>query len=292
MIKLYKIIQIMLVLFMASTFISAQNSDTSKKKKDPDADFKNKTVDELAKDLANPNTPLTSLKFKTQFRAYTGELNGASSENGSLTLLQPTLPFPFKNGNKLWVRPGIPYYFNQPSYNGTEFISNSGLGDIVIDFQYGGTLKSGILWSVGATTTMPTATKSELGINQWAVGPGFQLGYVSKKAVLGWFINHQFGLGSDPQDFSLTTLQVFAVFLPAGGWNVGSAPIITYNYELDSWAVPLNIAFGKTIKINDRPWKFAIELNYYVKQNSQFGPEWMLGINIAPGVENVIANWL
>ena len=75
-------------------------------------------------------------------------------------------------------------------------------------------LKSGILWSVGATTTMPTATNSSIGINQWAVGPGFQLGYISKKAVLGWFINYQFGLGNEPQEFSLTTLQIFAVFLP------------------------------------------------------------------------------
>ena len=291
MTKPFKIIQIMLVLLIASTFLTAQIADKNKKQKYHDADFKNKTVDELAKDLANPNTPLTSLKFKTQFRGYTGDLTGASDVNGSLILLQPTLPFPFKNGNKLWVRPGITYYFNQPTYDGNGFVSNSGLGDIVVDFQYGGTLKSGILWSVGATTTMPTGSKNELGINQWALGPGFQLAYVSKKTVLGWFVNYQFGIGNEPQDFSLTTLQIFAVFLPTGGWNIGSSPIITYNYESDSWAVPLNFAFGKTFKINDRPWKFALEINYFIEQTLPFEPQWMLGINIAPVVENVIANW-
>ncbi len=291
MIKRYKIFLIMLVLLIASTFVTPQISETSKKNKNLDTDFRNKTVNELAKDLANPNTPLTSLKFKTQLRTYTGSLAYATEQNGSLTLLQPTLPFPFKNGNKLWVRPGITYYFSQPEYNGTEFISNSGLGDIVFDFQYGGILKSGILWSVGATTTMPTATNSSIGINQWAVGPGFQLGYISKKAVLGWFINYQFGLGNEPQEFSLTTLQIFAVFLPTGGWNIGSSPIITYNNELESWTIPLNFVIGKTYKINDRPWKFSVEINYYIEQAMPFEPQWMLGINIAPVVENVIANW-
>ncbi len=68
MIKRYKIFLIMLVLLIASTFVTPQISETSKKNKNLDTDFRNKTVNELAKDLANPNTPLTSLKFKTQLR--------------------------------------------------------------------------------------------------------------------------------------------------------------------------------------------------------------------------------
>ena len=52
------------------------------------------------------------------------------------------------------------------------------------------------------------------------------------------------------------------------------------------------IPVGKTIKINGRPWKFAVELNYYVTHYDTFGPQWMIGVNIAPVVKNVIANWI
>jgi len=63
-----KITNLMLMLLLASTLAFAQSSDSSKT--NSDTDFKNKSIEELAKDLANPNTPLTSLKFKTQFRAW------------------------------------------------------------------------------------------------------------------------------------------------------------------------------------------------------------------------------
>jgi len=34
-----------------------------------------------------------------------------------------------------------------------------------------------------------------------------------------------------------------------------------------------------------------VEINYYVDQPDPFGPEWMIGFNIAPLVKNVMAGW-
>jgi len=34
-----------------------------------------------------------------------------------------------------------------------------------------------------------------------------------------------------------------------------------------------------------------MEINYYVDQPDAFGPEWMIGFNIAPVVQNKLANW-
>ncbi len=126
-------------------------------------DYKNKTTDELARELANPNTPLTSLKFKNQFRTYKGDLPGASEQNSYIMLFQSTLPFPFKNGKTLWIRPSVPIIIGNPYYNTDGFYSKSGLGDIVFDFQYGDTKDNGFLWSVGATGTVPTATSKQFG---------------------------------------------------------------------------------------------------------------------------------
>jgi hypothetical protein len=31
---------------------------------------------------------------------------------------------------------------------------------------------------------------------------------------------------------------------------------------LEEWTLPVNFAFGKTVIIKGRPWKFSLELNY------------------------------
>ncbi len=258
------------------------------------AEYEGKSANEVAKELANPNTPLTSLKFKVQYRSYEGDLPNADDQDSTTVLFQPTLPFPFANDYKLWIRPAIPLIFSQPVFDTSEldFDSESGIGDMTIDFQYGTTLKSGFLWSAGATTTLPIATEDELGTDRWALGPGFQLGQVTKKSVIGFFLNHQWDVGgSGDTDISLTTVQVFGVYLPGGGWNMGSVPIISYDHEGEEWTIPINFGFGKTVIINGRPWKFAMEINYYVDQPDAFGPEWMIGFNIAPVVQNKLANW-
>jgi hypothetical protein len=275
---------IIILLLTASTTFSQEKGKSGD-------DYSEKSTDELAKDLANPNTPLSSFKFRNQFRFYEGSIPESNSQFGFTTLVQPTLPFRFENENTLWVRPGVPLIWTQPYYSENKFESDFGLGDIVIDFQYGGTIKKSILWSVGATLTMPTSTINEFGVNQWAIGPGFQVGSISKKAVIGGFINHQFGLSTESEKVSLTTAQLFLVFLPTGGWNIGSAPLLTYEHNSEILNIPLNLAFGRTVKWRNRPWKFAVEVNYYIKSNETFGQKWMIGINIIPVVKNKLANW-
>ena len=48
---------------------------------------------------------------------------------------------------------------------------------------------------------------------------------------------------------------------------------------------------GRMIR-NGRPLKFAIEIHCYVAQTDAFGPEWMIGFNVVPVVENVLASWM
>ena len=69
-------------------------------------------------------------------------------------------------------------------------------------------------------------------------------------------------------------------------------PIMTYNHETEEWTVPLHLTAGKTIIINKRPWKFSIDLNYYVERPDSIAPEWMVGFNVAPVVKNIFAKWV
>ena len=200
----------------------------------------------------------------------------------------------------------MPYVFDQPIYDTSirRLGSKSGLGDITLDVQYGTTLENGFLWSLGFSALFPTAS-DKLGSEVWALGPGFQIGLITESSVLGIFANHQWDIAgdaessperpylrwsdSDEADISLTAIQLFASFLPGNGWNVGSMPIITYNHESEEWTVPLHLTVGKTYIINGRPWKLSLDLNYYVERPDAIAPEWMVGFNIAPVVENVFA---
>jgi hypothetical protein len=253
-----------------------------------------KSAEDIARDLANPNTPLASLNFKFQHRTYEGSLPNADSQDGTMLLFQPTFPFPLESGAMVFFRPAVPVMFDQPVYNAgkTDFDSKSGLGDITFDLAYGRTTDTGILWAAGMVATVPTATDSALGPNRWTVGPEILIGKLTKQYVVGAFPNHQWDVaGAGEKDISLTTVQLFGTLLPGGGWNVGTSPIMSYDWEIKKWTVPLNLTFGKTVIKGGRPWKIGLEVNYYVERPDNFGPEWMIGLNISPVVENVMAGW-
>jgi len=72
------------------------------------ADSGTPSKEEIAKELANPNTPLASLKLQAQYFSFDGDLPAADDQDIVKLYLQPTLPFPLENGKTVWFRPGVP----------------------------------------------------------------------------------------------------------------------------------------------------------------------------------------
>jgi hypothetical protein len=248
---------------------------------------------ELAAELSNPNTAVATLNFKNQFRWFEGDLPDADDQSSYTLLFQPALPFVLDSGDKIIWRPAIPFIVDQPIFDPEklDFDGKTGLGDIVFDLAYAPKTDSGLLLAYGLITSLPTATDDALGTDRWTLGPELLIGMVNPKYIVGIFPSHQWDIaGSGDVDINLTSIQAFYTYLPGGGWNVGTGPIITYDWESEQWTVPLQINAGKTILFNGRPWKFSVELNYYVEKSDTFGPEWMLSLNIAPVVKNGLAS--
>jgi hypothetical protein len=249
---------------------------------------------EIARELANPNTALASLTFKSQYRLFDGDLPDAGSQSSYTMLFQPVLPFPLTSGGSIMWRPGIPLLVEQPVFdaeNGT-FDGKTAMGDIGFDVVRTHNLEGGLLLAYGLYTTLPTATADELETGRWTIGPEFLIGKMSKKYVLGILPNHAWDYaGWTDRDVSLTTMSVFAVWLPGGGWSYSSAPIINYDWISEQWTVPLNITVGNTVMSKGgRPWKLSVEANYYVEKADAFGPEWMFSFNVTPVVKNKLAD--
>lgn len=259
-----------------------------------------KSADEVARELANPNNSLASLTFKNQYRWYTGDLPHADDQSNYTLLFQPVFPFglePTASGGKanLFIRPAIPILFNQPVFRPAQldFDGVTALGDIGFDIGYGVTEKSGLLWAFGMVGTLPTATDSDVAGKQLRLGPEGLIAKFYKWGLLGLFPSHQWDVaGWNGGYFSTSQLQLFLKFLPGGGWAVGSTPILNYDWKSREWTIPLQLVAGKTVKWGKTPIKWEIEVNYYVKQPDLFGPEWMIGLNITPVVPNFIERWV
>lgn len=262
-----------------------------------------KSADEIAKELANPNNSLASLTFKNQFRWYTGDLPGADNESNYTLLFQPTFPFSLgetATGGKanFFARPAIPFLFDQPvpSTNASgqfDFDDVSAMGDIGFDLAYGVTEKSGLLWALGAVGTLPTATDERLGSGKFSLGPNVFLAQFNKWGLYGVLANQQWDVaGWGDNQVSVSSVQPLFMYLPGGGWNVGTTGILTYNWDASQWTIPLNLTVGRTVMMGKTPVKIQLELNYYVEKPDAFGPEWMIGLNITPVVPNVIETWV
>lgn len=250
------------------------------------------SADEIAAELSNPNTAVASLTFKNQFRWFEGDLPDADNQSNYTLLFQPSLPFVLEGGNKVIFRPAIPLIFDQPvPAAGGGFEGESGLGDIAFDLVYAPKRDDDILLAYGVISSLPTAT-NDLGSDRWTLGPEVFVAKTYSKGLYGVFPSHQWDIaGSGDQDISLTTIQPLFTYLPGGGWNVGTAPSITYDWEAEQWTVPLQLNFGKTVVMNGRPWKLAAEINYYVEKADPIGPEWMVSLNVTPVVKNGLASW-
>ena len=261
-----------------------------------------KSADEVARELANPNASLAKLEFENNYIWYKGDLPDADDQSNYILLFQPVFPFtlePTASGGKanLFFRPALPLLIDQPvpsSKNGVfDFDSVSGIGDTGFDVMYGVTEKSGLLWALGGLGTLPTATDSDVAGGQFRFGPEFLLAKFEKWGIYGIFPGHQWNVtGWKDESYSTTKVQFFLLALPGHGWSMGTTPTIFYDWKSEDWTIPLHGKVGKTVIFDKMPVKFEIEVNYFVEQPDAFGPEWLVSFNITPVVPNFIEQWI
>lgn len=252
------------------------------------------SADEMAKKLANPNTPLATMNLKFQYREYEGSLANANDQSSTTVMFQPSMPFPLSNGDMVFFRPAIPLVIDQPVFsNGKgEFEGETALGDISFDLAYGRTTKTGWAFAGGMVASLPTATEDGVGTDKYSLGPEFLVAKLGKRYVLGAYPNHLWDVGgSGDTTVNVTTAQLFGTWLPGGGWSIGTSPILSYDHESEQSTIPVNLSVGKTLIFNGRPWKLGVEFNYYTEKADSFGPDWMMGFTIGPVVENALASW-
>jgi hypothetical protein len=248
-----------------------------------------KTADEIAKELANPNSVLGSLNFNFDYFTYKGDLPGASDQSATRVTFQPVFPYPLNESTNFYLRPAVPIVIAQdvPAIGGFE---NKGveLGDISFDAALGKSLPGGYVVVGGVVGTLPTATDDALGLDQWLLGPEVALAKIYKWGVLGMLVSHQWDVaGEDSFSTSITGGQYFYTYNLSNGWQISSSPTFSYNHKAPSgqgWTVPVGFGVSKTAILGSRPWKFGLQYWQYVEQADAFGPDWEVRFTVTPVV--------
>lgn len=145
--------------------------------------------------------------------------------------------------------------------------STFGLGDTNLQLFFSPTSSGHLTWGVGPVFLLPTASNPEaLGTGKWGVGPAGVVFYSMGKWTMGGVASNiwSFAGNSGRADVNLLTLQYFLNYNMGNGWAIGTAPVISANWEADSsntWTIPWGLQVSKVTRIGKQPVNLL--LGYY-----------------------------
>ena len=265
-----------------------------------------KSTEQIAIDLANPNTTLGTMNFNFDYVNYQGDLPKAGSQNSFVMGFQPVLPIPLSNSVNLFVRPQIPLYFTQPTYGANGF-ENQGvsLGNISADIAIGKTFPSKTIGIIGAFGSFRTASNEALRSNYTLLGPELMFAQITNWGVFGLMVNHAWSvnkLDADPDSFtiladdmwataaggesaSITAGQYFYVVNLKNGWQIQGNPTYSYNHKAEKGnrlTLPIGTGATKVMFFGKMPIKFNLQYWYYVASPEAFGPQHQIRFTVSP----------
>jgi hypothetical protein len=228
---------------------------------------------ELAKRAQNPVANLISVPFQHNFNF------GVGTRDATVYVLnvQPVIPLTLTEDWNVIARIITPI-INQPSlFEGAD--SAFGLGDLNPTFFLSPAEPGAVIWGVGPTFTLPTATDSQLGNGQWSMGPAAVGLTIRGPWVFGALVNQQWSFaGWGDRDVSQLLIQPFVNYNLPNGWYLSSVPIITANWEAsrgNTWTVPVGGGAGKLFRLGRLPVNTQLQAFYNVER-PQFAADWQL----------------
>ena len=232
---------------------------------------------DLRSAVQNPISSMISLPFKLNL--------DYGADNGDATILniQPVIPVTVGDWN-LVNRAIIPIAHVDGAIQGPNNPSPelggsaSGLGDINYSLYFSPVNYDKVIWGVGPSLNLPTATDDALGSGKWSGGltavgltqPGW-----GTVGVLGrqlW----SFAGDSDRQDVNQFLLEPFLNYNLNNGWFLITDMIITANWDAPSsqrWTVPVGGGAGRIFKIGNQAINSRLEA-YYNIESPDAAPDW------------------
>lgn len=231
----------------------------------------------LVQQVQDPVADLISLPF--QNNTYFGIEPYDRTEN--ILNIQPVIPFHISEHWNLITRTILPV-MSQPNPSPSGY--TNGLGDLNPTFFLSPVDFGKIIWGVGPTFSVPTATNSVLGSGKWGAGPAVVVVVMPGHWVLGFLANNIWSFAGDThrQNVNLGTLQYFINYNLPKGWYIVSSPIVTADWAAPAgqcWTVPVGGGFGRIFNIGKQPLNLTLQGFYNVKTPTN-GPDWSMRLQL------------
>jgi hypothetical protein len=197
--------------------------------------------------------------------------------------IQPTIPFPIA---KDWLL--IPRIIATPAAYEPETSQASGgstgLGDMVATFFLTPARTGMVVWGVGPSLLMPTATDTNTGAGKWGLGPSFALILQPHWGSIGTAVENIWSLPGNSQRTPVNQLQIetsLSYDLPHG-WYLLTAPTFSSDWTQssgDRWLVPFGGGAGRTLAIAKKAvdWNIAVYSNA-IRPVGQLYPKWQISL--------------
>ena len=218
---------------------------------------------DLAKTIQNPLANLVSLPLQFNFNDGVG---GPADRRFFNLNIQPVIPFPGEKWNII-SRTIIPV--NSVPQGMTDSVF--GLGDINLSVFWSPAKPSPLVWGLGPAIVLPTASNPEvLGSEKVSIGPTGVIFYGTGNWTLGVVASNVWSVAgeSNVPDVNFFFAQWFVNYNLAHGWALGSAPIITCDWEAPSGeecTIPWGLQISKVTHFGSQPVNLLI--GYY--ENSE-----------------------
>lgn len=245
--------------------------------------------EDLVKKTQNPVADLISVPLQNNFNFGTG----SKDRTVYVGNIQPVIPFKLNDRWNLITRTIMPI-INQPSlFPGT--IGATGLGDINPTFFFSPSKPSKLIWGVGPTFTLPTATDSQIGNGKFSLGPAAVALTMQGHWVVGALANNQWSVAGWGDGYvNQMLIQPFVNYNLPNHWYLVSAPIMTANWAADKagdvWTVPVGGGVGKLFRLGEvLPLKghpiAKLPINVQLQAfgnvvRPEFGADWQLRFQI------------
>jgi hypothetical protein len=265
------ILYIVLWVFISAGFVQAAEKAAPKKAQGGE---------DLAAKTQNPVGAMYSLPFKFTF--------DYGADNGEATFLnvQPVIPVTVGDWN-LINRVIIPLVDLDGTVSGTPEIPNpvpgdgaSGLGDINYSLFVSPADPGKIIWGLGPSLMMDTATDEQLGSGKWSAGPTAVILVQPKPWTLGLLGRQLWDVAGDENRKSVSQLlmEPFINYNLSDGWYLLTDMIITANWQAESsnrWTIPLGGGVGKMFEIGRQKMNTKLEA-YYNVVKPEGAPDWSM----------------
>jgi len=239
------------------------------------------TVDEL-RDLArNPVSDAIKVPFAESINFGAGPYDRTSNS----LQLQPVIPLQISKNWLLVPRIVATAVAYEPDVAQTHG-GTTGLGDTVATFFFTAFHAGKLIWGVGPSLLIPTATDSRLGAGKWDLGPSAVLLVEPDWGSAGVLVQNIWSLPGHSSRASVNQLQIetsFSYNLPLG-WYLVTAPTINADWTQAAgqrWLVPFGGGAGRTFNIRNQAVDTNLALYYNaVRPQSQLSPRWQLSLQL------------